>query len=629
MNAPALTLVIGKGGVGKTTVARGLAELAALGGKRPLVIGFDAPTAHGSERVSFDAEVADGGAALLSVAAEILGSKRLSRALLSQFAIRRLAAIVPGLREVALLVLALGRAEEGRPVVLDMPATGHGLAWLETVRLLRALEPAGRARELIDRLDSRLADPRFTRLVVVTLSERLVMSETRELCRSLPRRADLVVVNGVHRPPALPEELLTYLAATPSLAAAVASLRSWDVPSEPVPDLGVAMCEVPRMPRRPTSGGRRTRRCATGLFVSSRTWVCIGTGGVGKTTVSSALALAIARGGETTLVATVDPARRLGDALGLVDLVGPSQVPGHAGLSALAPDSSAGARALVEHLLRIAPSHRERVAASELVDALTGGFAGMHELVALVELARWEQSFDVTVIDAAPSRHAIDLLALPGRLAEVFDGRAIEWLGELARASLETGGGLGARLLQRARHWIVRALAASIGSRTINDALGLVAFAAAVRPEISTWVGQATRLLAPARTSIALVTTARDGAADEVDEMIIRLAEVGHKPALVVVNRSPGASPRVLVDHLPAAYHTMIHQAADELDVARSATRTIVGRAAMRNIPAIEIPSFPNTDPVAVVSRVAEAIAAQSLSSRHTSPDFLLGQAAR
>ena len=343
--------------------------------------------------------------------------------------------------------------------------------------------------------------------------------------------------------------------------------------------------------------------------MSGRTWVCIGTGGVGKTTISAALAVTLARGGRRTLVATVDPARRLGDTLGLAGLVGPTDVPGHPKLAALAPDSAAGARALIEHLLVIAPGHRDRVQASQLVAALTGGFAGMHELVALVALARLEPSFDAMVIDAAPSRHAIDLLALPARLTEVIHGRALEWLGELAGASLDTGGGLGARLLQRARHWTVRALASSIGSRTIDDALGLLAFAGAVRPELSSWIAGASQLLAPARAQIALVTTARHGAADQVDQLVAALAEVGHHPAVVIVNRVPGACPRVLVDHLPAVYREVVEHAADELDVARAVTNTVIARAAMRDIPVIEIPSFPSHDPVAVVSNVADALA--------------------
>ncbi len=351
--------------------------------------------------------------------------------------------------------------------------------------------------------------------------------------------------------------------------------------------------------------------------MTKRTWVCIGTGGVGKTTVSAALAVTLARGGQRTLVATVDPARRLGDTLGLDGLVGPTAVPGHPGLSALAPDSTAGARALVEQLLVMAPSHRERVGGSPLVTALTGGFAGMHELVALVELARLGPTFDVTVIDAAPSRHAIDLLALPARLAEVIDGRAILWLGELARASLTPGRGIGARVLNTARHWIVRALASSIGSRSINDALGLLAFAADVRPELSTWIAGASQLLAPARARIALVTTARNGAVDDVEQLVAQLAEVGHHPALVIVNRVPGTSPRVLVDEpgMPPSWRPIVERAAAELDVARAAARAIAARARRWNVPVVEIPAFPTHDPVAVVDDVATVLSASAYSA--------------
>jgi hypothetical protein len=217
------------------------------------VIGYEHPHADGDDAVHFDVELADGEAALRSVAAEILGSRRVATALLSHFAIRKLAAVVPGLREVALLVRALQHTDAGQHVVIDMPATGHGLAWLDTVRLLHSLQPTGRARQLIDRLEAKLADRSFTKLVVVTLGERLVMAETLELCRALPRRADLVVINGVHRPPALPDDILAGIGrTTPGLAAAVASLRTWAAPTETIPDLGTATCELPRLTHRPT-----------------------------------------------------------------------------------------------------------------------------------------------------------------------------------------------------------------------------------------------------------------------------------------------------------------------------------------------------------------------------------------
>ncbi len=251
---PRLTLVIGKGGVGKTTVARGFAERAGRRATRPLVMELDGDRQSGLRApASFDVEAADGAAALRSVAAEILGSKRLAGALLSHAAIRQLATVVPGLREVALLVVAMRHVDAGRPVIVDMPATGHGIAWFETVRLLRSLEPTGRARTLVESVHAMLADREATKLVVVTLGERLVMNETYELCRALPRPPDLVVINGVHRPPEIHAEVLDTLGQSPGRAAAVASLRTWLTPSDPLPELAGATCEIMRFPRAPTA----------------------------------------------------------------------------------------------------------------------------------------------------------------------------------------------------------------------------------------------------------------------------------------------------------------------------------------------------------------------------------------
>ena len=345
--------------------------------------------------------------------------------------------------------------------------------------------------------------------------------------------------------------------------------------------------------------------------MTTPTWICMGTGGVGKTTISAAIGTAFARLGQRSLVATIDPARRLGDLFGFPDLTNPREVPDEPRLSVLATDSRAGARALVEELLAGAPQHRDRVGASPLLGALSGGLSGMHELVALAELARCASDYEVTVIDAAPGRHAIEVLALPRRLAEIIDGRTLGWLGELARLTLGPRRGFGARLLHGARHWIVRALSSSIGPRVIDDALGLLAFAADVRPQLSTLIASASHVLEPSATTVVIVTTAREGAVDHVERLKAGLAEVGHAPALVIVNRVPDACPRDLTTEAALApWMTTVHRAAAELDAARDATSAIVARAAGWGIPVIQIPMFSADSPTAVVGEVAAVLAA-------------------
>ncbi|CAN5453192.1 hypothetical protein BH11MYX1_BH11MYX1_13230 [soil metagenome] len=140
------------------------------------------------------------------------------------------------------------------------------------------------------------------------------------------------------------------------------------------------------------------------------TWVCLGTGGVGKTTVAAAFGAMLAAQGQRTIVATVDPARRLGDTVGLPRLIGLGDVPGHPMLTALVPDPAAGVRALIARWLVESPEHADRLANNPLLEALSGGFAGMHELIALAELAHHRRTNGISlplVIDTAPSRHAL------------------------------------------------------------------------------------------------------------------------------------------------------------------------------------------------------------------------------
>ncbi len=249
--------------------------------------------------------------------------------------------------------------------------------------------------------------------------------------------------------------------------------------------------------------------------MTTPTWIIVGTGGVGKTTIAAALAHALAHGGARTLVTTFDPARRLADALGVPALTS-AVVPVTPRLAALVPDAGVGARDLVERLLASAPGHAPRLATNPLLAALTSGFAGIHELVALLEVARAAPRHDALVIDTAPARHALELLALPTRLGEFVDGRALAWLGALARHATASAPGVGARLLRWGPQRLVHTFAGAIGEAPIQATLELLAFAADVRPALSPLLATARALLAPAHARALAVVAARPGAAAEL-----------------------------------------------------------------------------------------------------------------
>ena len=148
-----------------------------------------------------------------------------------------------------------------------------------------------------------------------------------------------------------------------------------------------------------------------------RVVVCAGSGGVGKTTTAAALAVHGALQGRRTIVLTIDPARRLADALGLRTLGNEAravELPGPGSLSAMMLDQKGAWDALVE---RYAPSDevRERILANRFYQHLSESFAGSQEYMAIEQLAELHASgrYDLIVVDTPPTRHALDFLDAP------------------------------------------------------------------------------------------------------------------------------------------------------------------------------------------------------------------------
>lgn len=206
-----IVLVTGKGGVGKTTVAAGLAETAARRDGEAILIEFgDAESGRrvlgASSKVTH--EVVEPKDALERAVGRLLGSKMLAKIFIGNFAVRRMLRAAPALRELAMLdaVGQIADKAHGRRVVVDMPATGHGLAWLRLPVQMRDLFGSGGLYELSERLVHRLVAPRSCSVVVVTLPERMVLQETLELCGALEHEVGMpparLVVNRF--PSALP-----------------------------------------------------------------------------------------------------------------------------------------------------------------------------------------------------------------------------------------------------------------------------------------------------------------------------------------------------------------------------------------------------------------------------------------
>ena len=171
--------------------------------------------------------------------------------------------------------------------------------------------------------------------------------------------------------------------------------------------------------------------------------VCCGAGGVGKTTMSAALALAAAERGRRVVVMTIDPARRLAQSLGLGHLDNtPRDVPAAAEFTA---KSGGSLQAMMLDMKRtfdeIVEAHSEPDRAKQILEnpfyqALSSSFAGTQEYMAMEKLGQLRETdnWDLIVVDTPPSRSALDFLDAPHRMSRFLDGTMIRLLSSPARA---------------------------------------------------------------------------------------------------------------------------------------------------------------------------------------------------
>jgi len=181
-------------------------------------------------------------------------------------------------------------------------------------------------------------------------------------------------------------------------------------------------------------------------LLRQRLIICVGCGGVGKTTTAAGLALAGALRRQRTAVITVDPARRLKDALGLRTLsTQPTRIMlenGSGTLEALALDTKRTFDALIA---RVAPSEEvaKRIFANRLYQELSNEFGGSTEYMAMEKLHELldQDAYELIVVDTPPSAHARDLITAPVRLIELLASSAVRFLKAPAAmlSGMETG----------------------------------------------------------------------------------------------------------------------------------------------------------------------------------------------
>jgi anion-transporting ArsA/GET3 family ATPase len=268
---------------------------------------------------------------------------------------------------------------------------------------------------------------------------------------------------------------------------------------------------------------------------SNRVVVCCGAGGVGKTTTAAAMALRAAEYGRTVVVLTIDPARRLAQALGIDDLGNtPQRVP-------LNSEAKGELHAMMLDMRRTfddmviqysGPERAEAILQNQFYQTVATSLSGTQEYMAMEKLGQLlhEDKWDLVVVDTPPSRNALDFLDAPKRLGSFMDSR-------LWRLLLGPGRGIG-RLVTGAVGLAMRALSTVLGSQMLSDAAAFVQSLDATFGGFREKADRTYEILKRRGTQFVVVSAAEPDALREASFFVDRLSREAMPLAGLILNRT-------------------------------------------------------------------------------------------
>ena len=304
------------------------------------------------------------------------------------------------------------------------------------------------------------------------------------------------------------------------------------------------------------------------LLAAREVVIVCGSGGVGKTTTAAALgAKAVAELGGRVLVLTVDPARRLANALGLeafgnVEVRVPDEAWAEAGVTprgelwAAMLDTK---RSWDDLIVRHAPDARTRdaILANPLYTNITGRFVQSHDYIAMERLYELHASgtYDLLVVDTPPSRHALDFLDAPQRMVEFFGSRLLRWLTVPYRS----------RIVSVASKPFTQVADRILGSQFLQDIAEFFTLFQTMHRGFVQRAEAVSRVLADRRSTFVVVSTLEAPARQEADYFVAELARRRLHLGAVVLNK---VLPPLLLDRRALEAADVLHRGARDLAAA-------------------------------------------------------------
>jgi len=281
------------------------------------------------------------------------------------------------------------------------------------------------------------------------------------------------------------------------------------------------------------------------LIADHKIVVCVGTGGVGKTTVAASFAVHGAMVGRRAMVLTIDPARRLAQSLGLHELRGDGQridltdliQCGHQVAGSLSAGMLDQKSAWDAFIARHAPNEEacRAILRNEFYQQMSRSFAGSTEYMAIEELCRIDESgeYDLVILDTPPTGHALDFLEAPRKLEDFLDRSMIGWFIK----PYASFGWSAWKTASRSAQFIFERIERATGVETLRQISEFFVAMEAMFDGIAERSRRVREVLMSARTAFVLVTGPDEQVLGQSEMLTEKVAFLGMPLRGVVVNR--------------------------------------------------------------------------------------------
>lgn len=264
-----------------------------------------------------------------------------------------------------------------------------------------------------------------------------------------------------------------------------------------------------------------------------RILICSGSGGVGKTTTAAVLAMEAAAQGRRAVVVTIDPAKRLADALGLDGLGNtPQRIEGPwpGELSAMMLDTKQTFDDLVGRY-SADPEQTERILENRFYQNISGALSGTQEYMAAEKLYELhaDQGYDLVVVDTPPSRNALDFLEAPKRLTRFLDHRLYRVVMAPTRGVMKA--------VNVAAQAFVRQVSKVVGAEVFDDAITFFQAFEGMEEGFKQRADLVLALLASPQTAYVLVASPKRDTVAEARYFAEKLQEAAIPISALIVNR--------------------------------------------------------------------------------------------